>query len=143
MSDFIYCITLWRPWADWVALDWKKIETREHNRLACLVGKRIAIHAGLKMDKSAAALAARAYMDTGAWKGPLLLPYPCAGHIIALTSVTAHRLLCQEHERGALIECLTHRYGSFLENTVRLPSPIPMKGHQGIWKIDRKLIPNL
>lgn len=142
MSDFIYCITLWRPWADWVALNWKTIETREHPRLACLVGKRIAIHAGLKMDQSAVR-AARGYLDPEKLRGMHLLPDPCAGHVIAMTTVTAHRPLTPGDCQKALIECFTRRWGSFLENTVRLPKPVPMKGHQGIWKIDRKLLPDL
>lgn len=43
-------ITLWQPWATWVVLGWKTIETRLHPRFASLAGQVIGIHAGLKFD---------------------------------------------------------------------------------------------
>ncbi len=41
----IDCISMWQPWATWVEKEWKKVETRRHERLACLArrAKRIAI----------------------------------------------------------------------------------------------------
>jgi len=44
-------ISLWQPWAAWIALGWKSIETRTHGRFAQLKGERIAIHAAKKFDK--------------------------------------------------------------------------------------------
>ena len=41
----IPCISLWQPWASLIALGWKTVETRGHNRFACLAGRRIAIPA--------------------------------------------------------------------------------------------------
>lgn len=43
-------ISLWQPWATWVALGWKTIETRRHARFRRLVGQRVAIHAAKKWD---------------------------------------------------------------------------------------------
>lgn len=47
-------ITLTQPWATWIIRGWKTIETRTHNRFACLDKKTILIHAGMTTDKSAA-----------------------------------------------------------------------------------------
>jgi predicted transcriptional regulator len=43
-------ITLWQPWASFIALGWKTIETRTHDRFKNLVCERIAIHAGLILE---------------------------------------------------------------------------------------------
>ena len=45
-------ISLWQPWATFVSLEWKTIETRTHERFRGLVGQRIAIHAAKKIDTS-------------------------------------------------------------------------------------------
>jgi hypothetical protein len=46
-------ITLWQPWASWIAWGLKTIETRRHGRFSCLVGQRVAIHAALRWDEAA------------------------------------------------------------------------------------------
>lgn len=43
-------ITLYQPWATWIMRGWKTIETRTHNRFACLDHKTILIHAGKITD---------------------------------------------------------------------------------------------
>jgi hypothetical protein len=53
----IPAISLAQPWASWVAMGWKTIETRNHRRFACLVGRRIAIHASKSWDYSCMAMA--------------------------------------------------------------------------------------
>ncbi len=46
-------ISLHQPWATFVAMKWKTIETRCHSRFSSLVGQRIAIHAAKKIDNAA------------------------------------------------------------------------------------------
>ena len=46
-------ITLYPPWAIWVGLGWKTIETRTHPRFRSLVGKTIGIHSAIKWDETA------------------------------------------------------------------------------------------
>lgn len=41
-------ISLHQPWATFIAMKWKTIETRTHARFKSLVGQRIAIHAAKK-----------------------------------------------------------------------------------------------
>lgn len=43
-------ISLHQPWATWVAMGWKTIETRTHHMFKNLKGQRIAIHAAQKID---------------------------------------------------------------------------------------------
>ena len=51
-EEIVPAISLHQPWASWVAMGWKTIETRSHNRFASLVGKRVAIHAARTWDAS-------------------------------------------------------------------------------------------
>jgi len=50
-------ITLWQPWATWIALRWKTIETRPHPHLARLAGFRVALHAGKRLHREAFSIA--------------------------------------------------------------------------------------
>lgn len=45
-------ISLHQPWATFIALKWKTIETRTHEKFKGLIGQRIAIHAAKKIDLS-------------------------------------------------------------------------------------------
>lgn len=129
------CITLWQPWATWVGWGWKTIETRTHKRFACLVGERIAIHAGKRWDKEAMELASP-WMNglehcdteqTSHW----------AGVVVATAFVRKHGELSAEHSKAAMIDCKdTLRYGLFLSDIDWLSTPIPAKGKQGIWNIE-------
>ncbi len=129
----IYVISLHRPWAEWVMLGWKTIETRTHARFFSLVGKRIGIHAAQKWDSLAIAAAQRwltpaqieasHQMETDAKGGTLLGTVRC----------NAVRRLSTADSAGALIECGTKRFGLFLTEIEEFPKPIPMRGYQGMW----------
>ena len=126
-------ITLWQPWASWIALGWKTIETRTHPRFKCLSGQRIGIHAGVKWDDNATKIA---------------LPYLTAeqiertykflrigGAIIATAHVKDFRLVTVKDSPAALIDCdreHTLRWGLILDE-IQVLDAIPMKGAQGIW----------
>jgi hypothetical protein len=131
----IPCITLWRPWANWVALGWKPIETRTHERFKSLVGKRIAIHAAQKWDNNAA-VAANDYLDPVRHTGGDMLEYvKSAGLVLCTAFVKEHRRLTPEDAPRALIECDTTRFGLFLEDIQKVEPPFAAKGSQGIWKV--------
>ena len=49
-ADMMPAISLYQPWAEWIMLGWKVIETRKHWRFACLVGKDVLIHAAMRYD---------------------------------------------------------------------------------------------
>lgn len=126
------CITLWNPWAAWVALGLKPIATRTHRRFACLVGKRIGIHAAVRFDIYAHASALRWLRD------PNEIRY-LGGCLVCTAFVADARPLTAEDEAGALIECTsTKRFGLFLEKVRKLAEPIEMTGGRGIFYPFRK-----
>lgn len=136
-DELLRVISLWQPWAQWVMLGWKTIETRLHNRFRGLVGQRIGIHAANVWDVKSM-MAARDYLtpeqvaETAAW----LLPDAkrAGGRLLGTVAVSEHRLLEPADSAAALIECNTFRYGLMLYSPKPLPVPIKMGGHQGIWR---------
>jgi hypothetical protein len=126
-------ISMWQPWASWVAWGWKTIETREHSRFACLVNQRIAIHAAKRLDRRALREAAPFLCGSQVFQmveQKDSLPY---GAIICCAFVTEHRLLTLNEAPCALIECATPRFGLFLTDVVPLDKPVSARGFQGIF----------
>ena len=134
-------ITLWQPWATWVALGWKTIETRTHNRFACLEGKTIAIHAGKKFDDKAMLIASDYLKNKGLQAEANVVLYP-KGLILCTAFVREFGFINNlAHCIDALIECHNGgegRYGLYLENITELKYPIKTKGSQGIWNFEIK-----
>jgi hypothetical protein len=124
-------ISMWNPWATWVGIGWKKIETRTHRRLASLVGKTVGIHAALKWDEGAIE-AARPWLNYEQIRMTQNM-LRVGGAICWTAFVTAHRELDPLDNALALIDC-THvtRYGLFLRD-VQAIEIIPCRGKQGIW----------
>ncbi len=125
-------ISLWQPWASWVALGWKPIETRLHSRFASLAGQRIVIHAAQKWD--------RCWFDLAA---PYLTPWriqqtptfrAARGVLLCTVFVVRHRQLTSADSAGALINCgTTQRFGLDLLDPVIFSEPIAERGLEGIW----------
>lgn len=131
MSEEMPIISLWAPWANWVSLGWKRIETRTHARFRCLQGRRIGIHVTNKWDDTASAHAAEylTYEQYSTSKEFLRI----GGAIICTAFVRRFDLLNQLDSRDALIDCQhIERYGLFLEDIQQIEA-IPCKGKQGIW----------
>jgi hypothetical protein len=125
----IKAITLYEPWASWIAMGLKRIETRLHDRFRSLVGQRIAIHAGAKFDRSAYAEASK-YLPMR----NLLVVEPAHGKIVCTVMVNDFRNLGPADSAAALIDCAhTPRYGLLLGRPERLGCPVLAVGHQGIW----------
>lgn len=125
-------ITLWQPWASWIMMGWKTIETRTHSRFACLEGKTIGIHASLKWDNDANIRAL--YYISQAQKLKTEYFKSIKGAIIGTVFVRQHRLLNGLDSQQALIDCKkTQRYGLILDN-INPIEPIKISGKQGIWK---------
>lgn len=125
-------ITLYRPWASWVVAGWKTIETRGHDRFRCLVGQRIAIHAGKVRDPQAVLLARR-WLQAEPCQGSA--PHAAvAGAIIGTVQVVGARWLTEADSQAALCPCDGSRFGLILADPIVLPNPIYRPGHQGIWE---------
>lgn len=123
-------ISLWQPWASWVALGWKGIETRTHNRFSSLVGKTIGIHAALKWDVNAVRIAWDFLSGEQRRKTEEFLRV--GGAIICTAHVAEHRRLELGDAPRALIECVTPRWGLVLDK-IQAKEAIPVRGKQGIW----------
>ncbi len=137
--------TLWQPWATLVARGHKTIETRTSGRLwKNMVGRTLAIHAGLSRDDDA-------------WRGILqwenrygLLVKDCMhlwprGAILAVCRVgdvwrcsgadpkwADEPMGYREASHNALIDA-RQRYCIELADVHEFDEPIPIRGHQGIW----------
>jgi len=133
MTNETPVISLWMPWANWVSLGWKTVETRTHRRFKSLEGKRIGIHASLKWDNDALTLA-RPFLDEE--KRIRTQSFSRIGGAVICTAFIEQHKMCDESEsRSALIDCgSTLRYGLILSN-VEIIEAIPCKGKQGIFYI--------
>jgi hypothetical protein len=134
MNDRMPIITLWQPWCKWIALGWKTIETRLHNRFKKLKGQRIGIHVGKKWDKNAFIIAAN-YLTNNQINHTKFLKNS-GGYIICTAFVSDFRECKKEDSLKALIDCENiKRFGLFLSDIQRLDEPLLniYRGHQGIW----------
>jgi len=132
-------ISLHAPWAQWVVLGWKLIETRKHDRFKSLIGQRIFIHSAKFFDKTALA-AAYPFMDSlqiGMSKNRNPRDIYRPGHVIGSVDVVAGRWLKEVHNHDAMIECggSVRRFGIFLSNARLFANPFPVVGRQGIFTI--------
>ena len=137
------CISMWNPWAMWVTLEWKPVETRFHSYFKSLVGQRIGIHAAMKWDREWERLAGpylteeQEYLTTinyREWKA-------LGGHVISTVFVERFESsLAPGDSKAALIDC-SHgdRTGLFLKDIVRIMPPIRWQGSQGIFDVPENL----
>ena len=127
-------ISLWGPWASWVSLGWKTIETRRHKRFVSLVGRRIGIHITSKWDDTAIEQARPYLTEAQICASQQFLKI--GGAIICTALVDRFDVLSDEYSDRALIDCgSVRRYGLFLSQIETIPV-IPVAGKQGIWYHD-------
>lgn len=130
--NILPAITLYQPWPTWIMRGWKPIETRTHDKFKSLQGKTILIHAGMRTDETA--------INNPYLTREQLLQDPdemINGYILGKATVDAFGKLGDEHSKQALIDCgSTTRYGLFLTNIEKFPTPILCKGEMGIWYYD-------
>ncbi len=139
-------ITLWQPWASFIAYGWKTIETRTHDRFKNLSGEQIGIHAGKVWDKDWDELT-DSYLNYDQRMITKELKkhfdsrssYSVRGAIICTAFVKRANWLLTSHSYDALINCNVNRFGLFLSD-IQLIQPIPITGHQGAWNYDGEII---
>ena len=124
-------ITLYQPWATWIADGLKTIETRTHNRFgSSLLGKTILIHAGQKIDIQALP---NPYLNGREYSEPI------KGVILCSAFVNRVGKLSSIHSERAMIDCTSvERFGLYLTVVEKFEIPIPVKGEMGIWYFDLK-----
>jgi len=135
ISPLTPIISLHRPWADWVALGWKKIETRTHSRFKKLAGGVIAIHASKTWDLNWER-AANNYLTPNQreFTKEVLPKWDWSGKIICYVFVERFGRCLPSDSRDAMIECFpTIREGLWLSGVTQLSEPIEIRGMQGIF----------
>lgn len=141
-------ISLWQPHATWIALGWKTIETRTHDRFKNLVDQRIAIHAAKRRDWL--------YPCIPFWKEQILAieaakmvqqMHDEMGHILCTAFVGKARWApnvdCLEREEWTRRACceICGRFCLFLDGIKPLSDSIPFRGRQGIFYVPDEIIP--
>lgn len=126
-------ITLWQPWASWISLEWKTIETRTHARFRKLEGDWVGIHAGLKWDKNALHIASKFLTSEQLLESEEFKK--TRGVIICVAHVGTFREMNEDDSKNALIECETKRFGLIFDQ-VQVIEEIKASGRQGIWYHD-------
>lgn len=142
-------ISLWQPWAQFVALGWKTIETRTHQNFASLAGRRIGIHAALMWDTQWLRHAGPYMTKEQIEETDKFDRSATGGRILCTAHVTGHRSLDEPDSQAALISCHIRdrfggacslpRYGLLLKDVKRLADPFKIKGKQGIFYVPGKL----
>jgi hypothetical protein len=139
-------ITLWQPWASFIALGWKTIETRTHDRFKNLKGETIGIHAGNKWDKDWYELTWEYFsFEQRRYTIDVYDQFEVEnsnvkGNIICIATVESAGWLFKKDSQKALINCDPkelgfHRFGLCLSDIINI-TPIPVKGKQGIWNYE-------
>lgn len=125
-------LTLWQPWAWWVASGQKPIENRPWKPPAKSINDIIAIHAGATFDKDAADFLDRAGKassvdDSGA---------RIHGAILGFARVVGYVEKGQLQPDPALRSFwFFGPFGWKLEDITQLATPVPCKGALGLWQI--------
>ena len=139
-------ITLWQPQASWIALNWKTIETRTHERFKSLEGQRIAIHAAKKVDESEIANRFLPPMDGLGVQNYLTFINICRGKIVCTARVVECRWapnvgfdLREEWNRKAMCE-VAGKYLLFLDEIEPVSRMIPFRGRPGIFNVSDELV---
>lgn len=143
-------ITLHQPWATFIVMGWKTIETRTHQRFKSLADQRIAIHAAKKrIDTDALVNPFRPYMDPLQCLNLWEFVNICRGKIICTATVTEARwapnvdfVERKEWNKKAMCET-AGMFCLFLEDVKPIVNKIPFRGRQGIFDMPDDLIVGL
>jgi len=139
-------ISLHRPWAQWVALGLKTVETRTHDRFKGLVGQRIAIHAAQKWDydwKIKVADYGKLDLFPGFEGDPIWRPgLLCMVFVSDGKQIPAEPFYhVMDVNRLALCD-IRGRYCLLLNDLKVLEKPIPWKGGRGIFNVPDEVLKN-
>lgn len=137
-------ISLWQPWAQWVSIGWKLIETRDHDRFKGLVNQRIAIHSAKKWDNNAFRIAGsrlkQSYQEITLDRLRLLEPaIVCTAFVKkSYWDNKVPEFLRLATEGWALCP-IDNKYLLIFTDIIAF-KPIPWRGHQGIFNVPDEII---
>jgi hypothetical protein len=128
-------LTLWRPWDHAILYGGKPLENRPWKPWARIIGKRIALHAGLKYDTEGAEWMRR----EGLYEPPAepLCPKGC---IVGTFRVRGwvnelgfdNNGVSTDHDESPWF---FGPFGWLLEDVTALESPLPCRGAQSLWQV--------
>ena len=140
-------ISLWGPWALWVAMKWKTIETRTHDRFKGLEGQTIAIHMAKKVDTTQGLIPeGRNIGSTVEVLNVAMLMELWAGKVICTAFVDKARWAPNvgfvEREDWDKRACcsVAGKHLLFLSGIQYLAKPVPFTGRQGIFNVPDELL---
>lgn len=117
-------LTLWRPWPVLIVRGIKRIENRKWSPGARLmVGEYFAIHAGKTWDPDCCALAEARGVD--------MIEYWYENCDSAIVGVAQYGGVVTQSEDPWFFG----PFGWLLANPIKLASPVPCKGAQGLWAL--------
>ena len=127
-------LSLYQPWAAYIMMGYKLIETRLHDRFKGIVGKQILIHAARNVDNSVEAQHNQ-YLTPEEIKVAHTIMFK--GAIIGSAIVDKARWLEERDSQLAMIDCKnTKRFGLHLTHITMFDEPLFERGSMGIWYYD-------
>lgn len=123
----MHALTIHQPWAFCIAQDTKRIENRRWPPTKWIIGKRLAIHAGKKLDEDAMHWLRDRGLDV-----PLRSSLPM-GTVVAVAKVlgwTDHLRSSHPQAKWFAGPC-----GWVLDEVVALPQPVVCRGYQKLWRL--------
>lgn len=123
-------LTLWRPWPWAFTKADKRVENRKWPPPSVVVGGYLALHAGLKFDLEAAVMMQDGDFGAAATEIPMKSEDHPASVIVAVAKVEGYH----EHFGDPKL----WEFGPYvwrLDELVEMKTPVPCKGHQGLWRL--------
>lgn len=142
----MYALSLWQPWASFIAVGIKPFETRDWKPPKWLIGQRIAIHAAKKSvhrdDRSWADEQGVRDLPLGAVVCTAVLrgAYHCAGLVTTTPTAIATMGQVPGSPNQPIIaidefgDYTAGRWAWWLADIEKFDPVIPAKGAQGFWK---------
>ena len=135
-------ITLWQPWASFMAWGIKTIETRHWPLPKSLENKPIAIHAAKKIARITNPHFEDAMIDQGLSYDDLPTGFIlCYFEKVRCAKITGKNSGYPEYPERAFGDYTPGRYMWIMEELNVLPWPVMIKGKQGIWNWDTTMPP--
>lgn len=131
-----YALTLWRPWHALMLAGPKDIENRPWAPPGWIIGKRIALHAGLKFDEAGWLKAQQICADVG------FNPFASKefGRMCEVSGAIAGTAVVTGFDtKGGGNPWFFGPFGWTLEERRPLPAAIPCRGFQKLWRIPAEL----
>lgn len=149
-QEDLRAITLWRPWGECIIKGPKDIENRPWEPPPWLIGKFVAIHAGLKYDKEAAVDMVKQKLWTP--PSPAVCLHSVIKGVVRVIGFISYLggMTLMGDDVGAMSgenappdpfdsPWFSGHYGWLLSDFVAFPEPVPAKGMLGLWKVKDEL----